>query len=181
MCPLKWVQNLPNTILYETSIWAHLKKSLCSIQCIICQNFNLWKFFPFKKNFPWIQCLFFTHLALIAACLRTPTPCQLDLEVHVCLRRVFLFYASVQRYWGWLSTHIHSAFYPIKGNDVPNRSSQVRRSKNMESNLRLKGNYRERRGETMLLVSSLLPAGVTTAYRKAVCDSGRIAANLNWK
>lgn len=49
----------------------------------------------------------------------------------------------------------------------------------MESNLRLKGNYRERRGETMLLVSSLLPAGVTTAYRKAVCDSGRIAANLN--
>lgn len=49
----------------------------------------------------------------------------------------------------------------------------------MESDLWLKGSCRERRGKTMLLISSLLPAGVTTAYRKAVCDSGGIAANLN--
>lgn len=49
----------------------------------------------------------------------------------------------------------------------------------MESHLWLKGNCRERRGKSMLLISSLLPAGVTTAYRKAVCDSGRRAANLN--
>lgn len=43
----------------------------------------------------------------------------------------------------------------------------------------LRATCRERRGKTMLLISSLLPAGVTTAYRKAVCDSGGIAANLN--
>lgn len=33
----------------------------------------------------------------------------------------------------------------------------------------------------MLLISSLLPAGVTTAYRKAICGSGRMAANRHWK
>ena len=53
----------------------------------------------------------------------------------------------MQCYWGWLSTHIHSFFYPIKGNDVPNRSSQIRSSKNMESDLWLKGNLQRKERE----------------------------------